>query len=55
MGFVMTNEVKKVAPVGGGFHVSPAELPPATAAEPPGSPSKTEEVDQGDCDACNRK
>lgn len=51
----MSDEVKKVAPVGGGFHVSPAELPPTTAAEPPGTPSETEEVDQGDCDACNRK
>jgi hypothetical protein len=55
MGFVMSDEVKKVAPVGGGFHVLPSEIPETPPAESPGTPIETREVDQGDCDACNRK
>jgi len=51
----MTEEVKKVAPPGGGFHVLPSEIV-EPSPQPDATPaSDSEEPDQGDCDACNRK
>ena len=51
----MTEEVQKIPPPGGGFHVLPSEVvePVPRSVEPPAS--GPQEVDQGDCDACNRK
>ena len=50
----MTDEIDKVAPPGGGFHVIPSKIvEPTPQYNSPEEPN--EEIDPGDCDACDRK